>query len=198
MDYASLNPGPSRIEYGNDSNYDRILNEGIGCRSVYGYWGTTTNGNQHNPKPSTALGSRYAPFNGVIVRSSHMVSRDDGSVIDLKYTPITKARKIKDGLSKTSMISEKWVALGTQHAAYDDRGWSDGWDLDTVSSTFCQPVHDADKEVINGAISAGSRHTGGVNVVFADDSVRFINYDVDLEVWNLMAHRADGQVYESP
>ena len=195
MDYASLTPGPTRIEIGNDATFERLLDE-RGCSGAYGYWGTTTNGNQHDPRPKRALGRRYAPFNGIIVRSSYMVSRDDSSVIDLDYTPIVKGRKIKDGLSKTSMISEKWIRLGSQHAAYDDRGWSDGWDLDTVSSTFCQPIPDNAATVVNGAISAGSNHSSGLNVVFADDSVRFVPFEIDLEVWNMMSHRSDGQVYQ--
>lgn len=38
-----------------------------------------------------------------------------------------------------------------------------------------------------GAVSARSFHSGGVNVVFAGGEARFVNEDVDLEVWRALA-----------
>ena len=40
----------------------------------------------------------------------------------------------------------------------------------------------------------GSAHSGGINAVFADGSVTFITYDVDLETFNRLANRDDGEV----
>ena len=41
-------------------------------------------------------------------------------------------------------------------------------------------------------LTAGSAHTAGLNTGFADGSVRFINYDIEPETFNRMAHRSDG------
>jgi prepilin-type N-terminal cleavage/methylation domain-containing protein/prepilin-type processing-associated H-X9-DG protein len=41
--------------------------------------------------------------------------------------------------------------------------------------------------------AARSFHPGGVNVVLADGSVRFISQSIDLAAWNLLGSRADGQ-----
>jgi prepilin-type processing-associated H-X9-DG protein len=46
-------------------------------------------------------------------------------------------------------------------------------------------------------MAAGSRHSAGVNAVFADGSVHFLNYGIDLETLNNIGHRADGQVLDS-
>jgi hypothetical protein len=40
----------------------------------------------------------------------------------------------------------------------------------------------------------GSAHSGGINAVNVDGSVRFISFDVDLENFNRMGNRADGEV----
>ncbi len=147
-----------------------------------------------------SLGIGYTGFNGAIVRSSYYVSGPD-QVIDLDYDKIVTINRIKDGLSKTTLVAEKRIRLGERPgAAYDDRGWSDGWDLDTISSAACRPRADSEPEQVDhvDAISAGSAHTGGINVVFCDDSTRFVTVDVDLTLWNNLAHRSDGQVTEFP
>jgi prepilin-type N-terminal cleavage/methylation domain-containing protein/prepilin-type processing-associated H-X9-DG protein len=204
MDYASLNPIPSRAQLGDDRFRSLTASQPgrptRGCRTAYAFWGTRTYGNDHFPEPRSELGARYTGFNGAIVRSSYFVGAD-GQVTDLDYTDIVAVRKVKDGLSKTSLIAEKRIRVGSQPgAAYDDRGWSDGWDLDTVSSAVCQPLPDSAEaqEGYTDAIAAGSSHTGGLNVVFCDNSVRFINYDIDVVLWNNMAHCSDGEVIELP
>jgi prepilin-type N-terminal cleavage/methylation domain-containing protein/prepilin-type processing-associated H-X9-DG protein len=42
--------------------------------------------------------------------------------------------------------------------------------------------------------AARSRHTGGVNILLADGSVRFVQQNVDLIVWQRLAAIADGEV----
>jgi prepilin-type processing-associated H-X9-DG protein len=46
----------------------------------------------------------------------------------------------------------------------------------------------------NGIIPPRSMHSGGVNVVLGDGSVRFINNAVDLITWQRLGARNDGQV----
>jgi prepilin-type N-terminal cleavage/methylation domain-containing protein/prepilin-type processing-associated H-X9-DG protein len=100
----------------------------------------------------------------------------------------------------------------------DDNGWTDGWDCNSVRSAMFPPRSDGDlsppkgftgaantfEEKIaalfgNGTCSKagdwslGSSHSGGINAAFADGSVQFINYDVDLETFNRLGHRHDGE-----
>ena len=61
-----------------------------------------------------------------------------------------ETRTVSDGLSNTLLISEKFVRSdmsdtvapdGTTSYS-DDRGWTDGWDPDTVRFTGYQPISD--------------------------------------------------------
>lgn len=45
-----------------------------------------------------------------------------------------------------------------------------------------------------GAWTAGSRHPGGLNVMFADSSTRFVRETVDLAVWRAIGSRNGGEV----
>jgi prepilin-type processing-associated H-X9-DG protein len=40
----------------------------------------------------------------------------------------------------------------------------------------------------------GSAHSGGINAVFADNSVTFLTYEIDLETLNRLGNRYDGEV----
>ncbi|SFJ63222.1 DUF1559 domain-containing protein [Planctomicrobium piriforme] len=46
----------------------------------------------------------------------------------------------------------------------------------------------------NGAWTARSRHTGGVQAVLADGSVRFVSDNVDINNWQRLGARADGGI----
>jgi prepilin-type processing-associated H-X9-DG protein len=65
-----------------------------------------------------------------------------------------------------------------------------------MKSGLCQPLQDDNsprsKSVESN--SAGSSHAGVINVLYADGSVHSVNYEVNLETWNNMVHRADGEV----
>ena len=47
-------------------------------------------------------------------------------------------------------------------------------------------------------LAARSYHTGGVNVLLCDGSVRFVSQTIELRTWQLMGSRADGQVFNMP
>jgi hypothetical protein len=98
------------------------------------------------------------------------------------------------------MISEKWVRLDNYDTGSpsDDTGWADGWDPDTLRSSMCIPS--ADKDLGPGVQPAdglpyafGSAHSELFNAGFADASVRSIRYDIDPELLNKLASRADGE-----
>ena len=71
---------------------------------------------------------------------------------------------------------------------------------DAVRSTACWPQPDGDiYRFPNGAEAdvagyvVGSAHRNGFSTGFADGSVRMLDYEIELEVFNSLAHRADGQ-----
>jgi prepilin-type processing-associated H-X9-DG protein len=47
-------------------------------------------------------------------------------------------------------------------------------------------------------VAASSYHTGGVNVVMADGSVRFFSDGIDFPSWQAMGSRAGGEIISSP
>jgi len=206
MDYASLNPIQSRSQLG--VMFSALIssrNPGSGaCATSWGFWGTQDNSNGMNPKSATDLKDKYQGFWGVIVRGSYSVERNSrgSSVTNLGYGPPVKPAKIADGMSKTAVISEKRLRPSSYATSewYDDRGWSDGWDPDAIRSTACWPQPDGDLYTFpNGAVVAesalvvGSAHRNGFSTGFADGSVRMVEYDIDLEVFNSLGHRSDGQ-----
>jgi prepilin-type N-terminal cleavage/methylation domain-containing protein/prepilin-type processing-associated H-X9-DG protein len=126
-----------------------------------------------------------------------------------------KISKITDGTSKTLVIAEKYVRSDNyeadqQNRYSDDRGWSDGWDADQMRSTCFLPVRDGDSIGWDGVVLTkyfgddfstgpvggvynvlqfGSAHTGGVNGMFADGSVRTVSFDIDIVVFNSLGTR---------
>lgn len=45
-----------------------------------------------------------------------------------------------------------------------------------------------------GAVTASSRHNGGVNLALADGSVQFVKNEVDVQVWNALGSREGGEI----
>jgi prepilin-type processing-associated H-X9-DG protein len=126
-----------------------------------------------------------------------------------------KMEKITDGTSKTLVIAEKYVRSDNYEANLafhysDDRGWSDGWDADQMRSTCFLPMQDSDglgwagpiltkyfgDDFSTGPVAGvynvlqfGSPHVGGINAIFADGSVKSINFDIDILVFNSLGTR---------
>jgi prepilin-type N-terminal cleavage/methylation domain-containing protein len=210
MDYASLTPMRSRGQLG-DAQFDLLLANGRACNQAYGFWGQKTYGNDFNPRTAAALGANFEGFWGVIVRSSYLVRKGSKgniptAITDLGYgKPVTPA-KITDGTSKTAVLAEKRLRPSTYYSYeyHDDKGWSDGWDPDTVRMTMCPPDPDGDTYFVAGVrksdpqqgLPAGSAHVGVFNTAFADASVRPLSYDIELETFNRLAHRADGETVD--
>ena len=159
----------------------------------------------------------WVQYRGVIQRTDYFIQgsgasmegRTGGAGIRMTFAKIT------DGSSKTAIVGEKWLPLEfydyAPHPgrAGDDRGWADGWDCNNVRISTIQPRPDSEGDVPTTGSNAGggqcdevgdwalgSAHPGGINAVYADASVHFINYDVDLENFNRLGHRRDGEVLE--
>ena len=106
--------------------------------------------------------------------------------------------EIEDGSSKTLMLSEALVSK-------DELGWVSGTRA-TLRNTGTKPngnpnpdpAVDGEKEPVNSLEVGGfsSRHPGGVNAAFADGSVHFISDGIDMQLFQQLGNRADGQIMQ--
>ena len=203
MDYASVQPGPSRSE--DPTRFDTSMQEAAAagdtlattraCQAGYGFWGSGASVMDMTPRSSQQLGASYTGFRGVIVRSSNLVK--NGTSTNLMYDPVVTISKITDGTSKTMMVFEKRLRGNSEPRPFDDdEGWASGWDYDTVRSTYCRPYADSPKMVVgtnSSYTTPGSAHPSGMNAVFADGSVTTLDYSINMETFNRLGHRADGE-----
>jgi prepilin-type processing-associated H-X9-DG protein len=208
MDYAGLAAAPVDKDYPY-TELQTLLSNNLGCRLGHSFWGTSQYGNDFNPQPRSELrGRTYTGFSGLLVRSSYLVahgSRDQSTAKMLGYDKIVRVGKVKDGLSKTALVTEKRLQYGgTQNSPgsdnlpNDDLCWSDGYDLDNMICSICPPEGDSPQQTAVGGqysntYTAGSAHDGGMNAVFADGSVRFLTYEISTEMLNRVANRKDSE-----
>lgn len=128
--------------------------------------------------------------------------RFEGVIVRTGMAEPCKARRITDGLSNTIVVGEKRLHADLYQigATHDDIGWTDGWDPDIMRYTGYQPGPDVlrSEDDSNGyGYQFGAAHPAVFNVVFADGHVASIEYDIDLEIFNALGHRADGLVVGS-
>jgi prepilin-type N-terminal cleavage/methylation domain-containing protein len=208
MDYAAAVPARTRSQrpaspdwYAPHSAYGTM-----GCArggDLGDFW-SSTSGNMRFEADiaSSKLATlpSYIAAMGVIVRSEYCATCPATNRNLGIYTKIS-FHQITDGSSNTLVLGEKRLqpsnyATGDWH---DDKGWSDGWDPDTLRSTHCQPAPDQD---INAAAMTdelalpyafGGAHAELFNAGFADASVRSIRFDIDVELLNQLGHRFDGE-----
>ncbi|MGD9636339.1 MAG: DUF1559 domain-containing protein [Pirellulales bacterium] len=158
-------------------------------------------GGRFNSKP---LGANNQIYDGVIVRSPWDRANKR---FYLNQSRPTKVAKITDGLSHTFLIGEKYVRpdLYGGGSWSDDKGWSDGWDLDVMRSTCFPPFQDNDPigysmtplnaqnvDLFGNQADVyyfGSAHTAGFNSVFTDGAVRMLNFDIDVNLFNALGTR---------
>lgn len=167
-------------------------------------------------------------YGGVIVRTPYKLVTPASPTATAKgeivpgYPVATKPGGVTDGMSNTFIISEKFVRFDLTDGLHpteggtlvsDDRGWSDGYDPDTVRFAGLPPINDNDTGHCNSNITAirdtcigngnaspvlwfGSSHSGGVSSVYADASAHFISFDVDPVVFNALATRDGGETVD--
>ena len=175
--------------------------------------------NNGEPNPSSV-------FDGVVVRTPwKMTTAATASAPAVGERPngapsATKVQEITDGLSNTLVISEKVVRSDLYEgnmdgsgngSRSDDRGWSDGWDPDTVRLTALPPLSDGDLSIcFNGdpqvsqyctggqdVFFFGSAHTSGINSAFADGSVHQHSFDIDVTVFNALGSKNGEEVVDA-
>ncbi|MEM8681040.1 MAG: DUF1559 domain-containing protein [Planctomycetota bacterium] len=121
-----------------------------------------------------------------------------GSEIELK--------KIKDGLSKTYLVGERFIDPDNYETGRNpnDNVYSfsgSDWDINVYGNTNPQFTPQRDQR---GAFNItyggyGSAHPGVFHAVMCDGAVAAIPYDIDLPVHAFLSNRSDGQVFsDSP
>jgi prepilin-type N-terminal cleavage/methylation domain-containing protein/prepilin-type processing-associated H-X9-DG protein len=207
VDYAAAVGGPSRSEVG-DAEFNKYLTDTTYFKSKQAddFWGcpgcSTTSGRGLADIDAKFKAGLPILIRGIIPRSDWISTENLPHYRHGGWGGKMTFAKITDGTSKTILAGEKWVNAslyaGGQQA--DDRGWSDGWDFDAMRSTLVPPLSDSTDPQPNGQSDDalnypfGSAHPGGFNVLFGDGSVGSLTYEIDLETFNRLGNRADGEV----
>jgi hypothetical protein len=157
---------------------------------------------------------RDTVYDGAIVRTSwkhNLANHPTSAAAQAQPYGINTHRPIKlkaitDGLSNTLVLGEKMVPSNQYEGGgySDDKGWTDGWDPDTVRSTCFAPLGDSDPLVLAPANDNmfgmfadvwyfGSAHPAVFNTVFADGSCHTLSFDIDVVLLNNLGARNDDQ-----
>ncbi|SIO23704.1 prepilin-type N-terminal cleavage/methylation domain-containing protein/prepilin-type processing-associated H-X9-DG domain-containing protein [Singulisphaera sp. GP187] len=109
---------------------------------------------------------------------------------EIPFTPITNYLPLS--------LSECQVP--TRYSGWRNRGWIQGDMRNMLYTHFLTPnskTYDCLRGSDYGWKTARSRHSGGVNVLFGDGSVRFIKDSINQPTWAALATRAGGEVISS-
>jgi prepilin-type N-terminal cleavage/methylation domain-containing protein len=208
MDYAAAVPSKSRSQLG-DAQFNNFMTMTAGDTRFCvfeDFWGKPGgSGLIHRDAlvggkivAGTGAGANVE-FWGVIVRASRVYY--NGTAHMTGFYQKIGFKSLTDGSSNTLVVSEKRLHPSLYDVGdwHDDKGWSDGWDPDTLRSAMCEIGPDAelppspDLSRISG-FRFGSAHSGVMSAGFADSSVKTVKYDVDRELFNRLCHRADDEV----
>jgi len=132
------------------------------------------------------------------------VNRADGGLPDLQHGLVFRmsavpAAAVRDGMSSTYLLGEKYVAAGLAGAGTDAGDTASlyvGYSDDNLRWAYDPPLQD--QRGVSRPQAFGSPHAGGVNMSFADGSVRSIPYEIDPAVHKALAGRNDRIVVSPP
>lgn len=139
--------------------------------------------------------SRINPLGRLVLPDGGLPDLQDGIVARMSQV---RAAGIRDGLSNTYLVGEKYVAADRYAGgdAGDDRVMIAGYSSSTVRWAYDPPAQDAAGKSQPNVF--GSAHRGGWNVAFADGSVQMLRFDIDPALHKSLAARADGMVVTRP
>jgi prepilin-type N-terminal cleavage/methylation domain-containing protein/prepilin-type processing-associated H-X9-DG protein len=123
---------------------------------------------------------------------------------------IARANNTRDSIYKACMAVNLGTAAAygsTNQTSVAGKQWLNG-QMITTRYTHVMPPNalscarpkaaggDLDSSINNqgGAMTANSRHPGGVNIVMADGSVQRIQDSIDLAIWRALATKAQGEI----
>ena len=115
----------------------------------------------------------------------------------LSFKAFTSFKHITDGTSLTPIGGE--VGLGISETSHAFSGDHSPWVFMGELRTFCERCTtppDFDNPSLGGDIGFGGGHPGIVNFVFCDGHVQAISYETDPRVFDQMATRAGGELYD--
>jgi prepilin-type N-terminal cleavage/methylation domain-containing protein/prepilin-type processing-associated H-X9-DG protein len=132
--------------------------------------------------------------------ASNNLNDGNGAIRANGFGPPLGIVDMRDGTSTTLLVSEKRLNLyyaGKGARSDDNEGYTGGNDWDSMRSANLQPAPDTNQPTTeNGYAEFGSSHRSGMNVLFADGSVRHVSYSIDQTVFQRLGTRADGQVID--
>ncbi len=105
----------------------------------------------------------------------------------------SRMRDITDGTSNTFMILERRGELGRYIGLLSDHIFGCPTNNKPNSPLINKSSSDYPLGYYNN-IGASSHHTGGIHVLLADGTVRFISNNIDFVTYNYLGGRADGKV----
>lgn len=132
------------------------------------------------------------------------VNRADGGLPDLQEGLVFRMSEVRtvavrDGMSATYLLGEKYVAAGLAEAGTDAGDTAPlfvGYSDDNLRWAYDAPLQDT--RGLSRPQAFGSPHAAGVTMSLADGSVRSIPYDIDPTVHKALAGRRDGSVAAPP
>ncbi|MGQ9575460.1 MAG: DUF1559 family PulG-like putative transporter [Thermoguttaceae bacterium] len=204
MDYCSVTPG--RIWRNPDGSWGHFDGDGADNGWCWNNMWGGRNGCGPTDQACQPDGWNWCPwgvpsnliFDGIIVRTPYRYNtRGSCKPGPTGGTPPCSEADVLDGTSNTMMLAEKCLNKNNYNRGdwYDDRGWSDGWDPDTVRVTCFRPSVDTDQ--IDPAGRVGAAHPTGFNCVMGDGSGHFLSYEIDRHVFDCLAHRREGATIDA-
>jgi prepilin-type N-terminal cleavage/methylation domain-containing protein/prepilin-type processing-associated H-X9-DG protein len=147
---------------------------------------------------TVTYGDNYIPLltGGKITHAlcDYAASNKEGTGAVQQFIPV-RIGDITDGTTNTLLIGEKRMnrALLGRKQPDDNQGYTSGFNYDTIRKTTRPPAPDYFAPVGDGGGLFGSSHTGSVNFVLADGSVRTIPFSINAKIFSYLGQRNDGQ-----
>ncbi|HUE13052.1 MAG TPA: DUF1559 domain-containing protein [Planctomycetaceae bacterium] len=150
------------------------------------------------PTPVTVARGNYVGVNGNNGVTGNQATNDGAFLEDHSFRP----RDITDGLSQTFFISERchnmsdttWTGAVTNAGVVDHRDPSVGAIEGSAALVLghCGP-HPPNNPEVTDADALASMHPIGVNFLFGDGSVQYVNSFIDLSIYDALATRSGGE-----